>query len=112
MALTVGVLAMDHIAAGLVDGNRIVGPVRSFPSGGGGNDSLPAMPPDQITRAIGQLVEDVSQGQVVDAVGVGFPGVIRTGVVEDSPNLPQMKGALLGRTLSDLLGPERTACSC
>jgi len=104
MPLTVGVLAMDHIAAGLVDGSRIVGPIRSFPPGGGSNDSLSALPPDQITRAIGQLVEDVSQGQTVDAVGVGFPGVIRSGVVEDSPNMPQMKGAPLGRALNDLLG--------
>ena len=29
--MTVGVLAMEHIAAGLVDGNRIVGPVRTYP---------------------------------------------------------------------------------
>ena len=105
MASTVGVLAMDHIAAGLVDGNRIVGQVRSFP--GVGSDSLPALPPEQITRAISQLVEEVSQGQTVDAVGVGFPGVIRSGIVEDSPNLPQMKGALLARALGDLLGPQR-----
>src|SRR5689334_18871223 len=104
MALTVGVLAMDHIAAGVVDGNQIVGTVRSFPVGGGGNDSLSALPPDQITRAIAQLVDDASHGQAVEAVGVGFPGVIRNGIVEDSPNLPQMKGAALSRALNDVLG--------
>jgi len=46
MALTVGVLAMEHIAAGLVDGSQIVGPVRSFPAAGSGNDSLSALPLD------------------------------------------------------------------
>lgn len=37
------------------------------------------------------------------AVGVGFPGVIHKGVIEDSPNLPQMKGLAFGRALATRL---------
>src|SRR5438067_1873278 len=31
MSRTVGVLVMEHIAAGLVDGNKVVGPLKIFP---------------------------------------------------------------------------------
>ena len=43
MGHAVGVLAMEHIAAGLVEGDRIVGPIRTYPDqadeGGSGGDS-------------------------------------------------------------------------
>src|SRR5262249_48396358 len=31
-------------------------------------------------------------GEPVDVVGLAFPGIIRSGVIEDSPNLHQLKG--------------------
>jgi glucokinase len=36
----------------------------------------------------------------VDAIGVAVPGIVRHGVVEDSPNLPQIKGMRLAEELS------------
>src|SRR4029077_1713727 len=38
--------------------------------------------------------------QKIDAIGLGFPGVIRNGVVEESPNLHQVKGFRLQSVLS------------
>ena len=105
MEHAVGVLAMEHIAAGLVEGDRIVGQIRTYPDQADqGSSVLPTLPAADIVQAIGRLVDEVGQGRRLDVVGVGFPGVIRDGVVEDSPNLQQMKGTALARSLSEALG--------
>ncbi len=39
----------------------------------------------------------------MDAIGVAVPGIVRSGVVEESPNLPQMKGMRLARELNAAL---------
>ena len=39
----------------------------------------------------------------VDAIGVAVPGVVRHGMVEDRPNLPQLKGMRLADELSQVL---------
>ena len=104
MGHAVGVLAMEHIAAGLVEGDRIVGPIRTYPDQADeGSSVLPTLPAADIVQAIGRLIDEVGQGRPLDVVGVGFPGVIRDGVIEDSPNLQQMKGSALARSLSEAL---------
>ncbi len=104
MSYAVGVLAMEHIAAGLVHGYRLTGPIRTWPRGATGAGALQGVPPDQISEAIRTLVDEVREGAELDAVGVGFPGIVRGGVIEDSPNLTQVKGCLLERGLSAALG--------
>jgi glucokinase len=105
MSHAVGVLAMEHIAAGLVHGYRLVGPIRTWPRDATGAGALQSLPAEQIAEAIRALVEEVRDGAALDAVGVGFPGIIQSGVVEDSPNLPQVKGFLLERSLVSALTP-------
>ncbi len=39
----------------------------------------------------------------VDAIGIAVPGVVRHGVVEESPNLSQLKGTRLSEQLSKVL---------
>ncbi len=39
----------------------------------------------------------------IDAIGVAVPGIVRSGVVEESPNLPQMKGVRLAEQLTSAL---------
>jgi glucokinase len=104
MARAVGVLAMEHIAVGLVTDNQHVGDILCFPESGSAPGALQGMPADQIAEAIRTLIEKAAAGQPLDAVGVGFPGIIREGIVEDSPNLRQVKGFKLRESLSDLLG--------
>ena len=104
MGHAVGVLAMEHIAAGLVEGDRIIGPIRTYPEQADeGSSVLPTLPPAEIVQAIGRLIDDVAHGYPLDVVGVGFPGVIRAGIIEDSPNLRQMKGSALAQSLSEAL---------
>jgi predicted NBD/HSP70 family sugar kinase len=44
-----------------------------------------------------------SEAIPVDAIGVAVPGIIRNGVVEDSPNLAQIKGMRLASDLTKVL---------
>jgi glucokinase len=100
MSYAIGVLAMEHIAVGLVDGNRMVGPVLSYPEREeAAAGALLSIPADRIAETIAELVRQAAAGHPIDAIGVGVPGIIRDGVVEDSPNLTQMKGFRLGQAL-------------
>ena len=103
MGRAIGVLAMEHIAVGLVEDHRLVGPVRVYPDDRSARSPLQSMPADQIAETICAQMKAVAQGRRIDAIGIGFPGVIRYGVVEESPNLPQVKGFKLESTLAGLL---------
>src|SRR5258708_3171024 len=104
MRQTVGVAVSDRIVAGLVEDNRLASELRIFPEpGSAAEDELHSKPGDEIGTWIRQLIEGVTGGVAVDAIGIGFPGIIRSGVVEESPNLRQMKGAPLKDILTNSL---------
>ena len=103
MSRTIGVLATEHIAVGLVENNEIVGAVRRFPADAGDTDYLGGLPPQEIVEAIARQIASIAEGQQIAAIGVGFPGVIRDGVVEESPNLQQVKGQKLREDLTAVL---------
>jgi len=94
---------MEHIAAGLVDGNKVVGALKLFPETAQSLDPLQSMPSTDIAECIRGLVEKAAGGEKFEAVGIGFPGIIRSGVVEESPNLQQVKGFALQAVLSAAL---------
>ena len=102
MARTIGVLAMEHIAVGLVDDHQLVGATHIFPDKHSEFDCLVEMPAEEIAQGIAREIAACG-GQEIGAVGVGFPGVIRNGIVEESPNLQQMKGQNLAGMLTALL---------
>jgi glucokinase len=103
MRRTVGVLVMEHIAVGLVESHKVHGAVSLFPEKPQSLDPLQSLPAEGIVDCIRQLIEKVAGGEKVDAVGVGFPGIIRSGVVEDSPNFQQVKGFALQAALASAL---------
>ena len=104
MRRTVGVLVMEHIAVGLVEGDKVVGPLNIYPEESQRLDPLQSMPAESIVERVRQQVERVTKGGEIAAIGIGFPGIIRAGVVEDSPNLQQVKGFALQGALSSVLG--------
>ncbi len=103
MGMAAGVLVVEHIAAGLVENNQISGTVKVFPEIGESREALLAMPADGIAEKIAELVISVAAGKPLSAVGVGFPGIILDGVVEESPNLQQIKGFNLRDALESAL---------
>src|SRR6202790_1065159 len=100
MPRTVGVLVMEHIAVGLVENNKLAGPLNLYPEKGESLDALKAVPSENIGDCIRQQIDAAAKAQKVQAVGLGFPGVIRGGIIEDSPNLHQVKGFNLQAALS------------
>jgi predicted NBD/HSP70 family sugar kinase len=59
-----------------------------------------------MVEAIREQIEIVRGDNQVTAIGLGFPGVIINGVVEESPNLQQIKGHDLANALSYLLSKD------
>jgi glucokinase len=103
MGLSIGVLATEHIAVGAVENNELAGAMRLFPESGSESHYLEKMHADEIAERIQQQIALLRQEQAIEAVGIGFPGIIRGGVIEESPNLPQMKGQNLAADLQSLL---------
>jgi glucokinase len=100
MPKSVGVLVMEHIAVGLVENNKLAGALSIYPEKGTSLDALQSMPAENIGDCIRQQIDAVAKGQKIHSIGLGFPGVIRDGIIEDSPNLHQVKGFNLQAALS------------
>jgi glucokinase len=97
MAKTVGVVMTERIVAGLIDGHKLVGELRHFPEkrdhDGETEDVLIDVPADSLWDIICDSIAALApKGSGVEGVGVAMPGMLRNGVVEDSPNLTQLKG--------------------
>jgi len=103
MGRTAGVLVVQRIAAGLVENNQVTGSLTLFPEKGESHDALLSMPADVIAAKIAELVTSVAGGKPLTALGVGFPGIIHDGVIEESPNLQQIKGFRLQIALEQML---------
>lgn len=92
MSRTVGVVALDHIALGLVENHRLSGPLREYPEDGSGMEGLRDAPAKSIVEGVVEQIRILAAGQALDAIGVGIPGVVKDGIIEDAPDLPQVKG--------------------
>ena len=75
MRRTVGVLVMEHIAVGLVEGHKVLGPPSIFPEKVQSLDPLQSMPAEGIVDCIRRQVEKVADGEKIEAIGIGFPGI-------------------------------------
>src|SRR3981081_442553 len=93
MTLAIGVRAAgERFAVGVVEGNRVVGPIRRYPEEEGRADSLAEMPAEAYGDLMRRGIQEVSAGAEIGVIGIGTPGIILNGVIEESPNLPQLKG--------------------
>src|SRR5271155_882833 len=94
MAKTIGVVMTEAIRSGFVEDHKITGSTRRFPENMDESSGLIEVPADALSESIcDEIKAIVPEGTKIDAIGVAMPGIIRNGVVEDSPNLPQLKGA-------------------
>jgi glucokinase len=106
--ITIGVIMAERLYAGLIVDHKLSGPLLSSPPASvemhaEDDNSMVEMPADQVFSSICDLVLAVAKGREssVKAVGVALPGLIRNGVVEEAPNLPQLKGARVETKLID-----------
>jgi glucokinase len=94
MAKTIGVVMTEAIRSGFVEDHKITGNPRRFPENMDEHEGLIDVPADALSESIcDEIKAIIPDGTKIDAIGVAMPGIIRNGIVEDSPNLPQLKGA-------------------
>ena len=105
MTTAIGVVMTEHIVAGRLEDQRLVGELLRYPTDKHELDSLIAIPGGELVEILASEIAALAKnGQgAVDAVGVAVPGIIRYGVVEDSPNLTQIKGMRLAEELNKAL---------
>jgi glucokinase len=104
MAKTIGVILSERISAGLVVDHKLVGEVRRFPEDHDDEDALVEMHTDALVETICKEVLLAADGaKDIAAVGVALPGLVKNGVVEEAPNLPQLKGARIQELLATQL---------
>jgi predicted NBD/HSP70 family sugar kinase len=105
MTTAIGVVITEHIAASRLQDQRLTGELIRYPADVTELDALTAMPGSELVELLAGEIESLSQAesQPVDAIGVAVPGIIRHNVVEDSPNLTQIKGMRLGEELTKAL---------
>jgi glucokinase len=101
MAKTIGVTLSERIAAGLVVDHKLTGAVRRFPEAHEEEDALVELHTDALVEeTCRQVVLAANGAKDLAAVGVALPGLVKNGVVEESPNLPQLKGARMQELLA------------
>ncbi len=102
MTRAIGIVVTEHIVAGRLEELQLVGKMLRYPSDPETTDALIAIPGGELVQILAAQVSELAaeSGGAVDAIGVAVPGIVRHGVVEDSPNLPQIKGMRMAEELS------------
>lgn len=91
MPRSIGVLASRYLWAGVVEDGRL-GSVRIYPEPGDSGLDLRALPSDEILEILRRQIGELAAEGPIQSVGAGLPGIVRGGVIEESPNLGQLKG--------------------
>jgi len=103
---TIGVVVNHHLSTGLVVDLKVQGELFIYPPPAEDDDTgLVEIHTEGLIRTISDQVILAATGpkgldKEIATVGVALPGIIRHGVVEDSANLPQLKGARIAELLT------------
>jgi len=105
MTTAIGIVITDHIVAGRLEDQRLTGRPLRYPAGPDEPDALSALPPIEMVGILAGQIVSLAQAdpRPLGAIGVAVPGIVRDGVVEDSPNLTQIKGMRLAAELAGAL---------
>ena len=106
MASGIGVLVADRIAAASVEDHKLTSPVQTLTTDSGVADPLLGMPAESIVERVAEVIRPLIAGAKPGSIGVAFPGIVRNGVIEDSPNLVQLKGQPMLAMLTSALRQE------
>ncbi|MDE3148981.1 MAG: ROK family protein [Acidobacteriota bacterium] len=105
MTTAIGAVMTEHIATGRLEDQRLTGEPLRFPENPAELDALVSIPSGELVEVLAEHIANLAGGKAapVEAIGVAVPGIVRHGVVEDSPNLPQIKGMRLAEELGKAL---------
>jgi len=105
---SIGIILAERIYAGRViseaNAHQLASEPVSYPMSAGEDDDdfLVEMPAESVVAAIGDLALKAVKGHEssIASVGLALPGLVRKGVVEEAPNLPQFKGVRVQELVS------------
>jgi glucokinase len=100
MSRTLGVVVSSRIVAGLMEDHKLLGQLSRYPENPDDHEALLEHPFESLCNLICDQVMALHTEGHIDAIGVALPGIIRNGIVEDSPNLAQLKGGKIAERLS------------
>lgn len=105
MTTTIGVVVTDRIVSGRLEDQQLTGKIMRYPGDAEKRDALAAMPPSEFVGIIARHIDALAGRKAgpADAIGVAVPGIVQAGVVQESPNLPQLKGMRMGAMLTTAL---------
>ncbi len=109
MTTAIGVVMTEHIVAGRLTGSlgqqRLEGEILRYPADPMEAEALVGLPVGELYELLASEIAPLvaAAPEPVSAIGVAVPGIVRNGVVEDSPNLQQIKGVRVGEALGEVL---------
>ena len=105
MSTAIGVVMTEHIVAGRMENHRLAGELVRYPGDDTEVDALTVIPAGDLLEIVANQITNLAGdgGNPVEAIGVAVPGVVRHGVVEDAPNLTQIKGMRMAEELARVL---------
>jgi glucokinase len=109
MTTSIGVVMTEHIVAGRMTGplgqQRLEGERLRYPTDADETEALIGVPASELYEVLASQIAPLiaASPEPVGAIGVAVPGIVRNGVVEDSPNLAQIKGVRLADALGEVL---------
>lgn len=106
----IGVNLAERIYAGLIVDHKVQGELLSYPPGpvphdSDEDDSLVELPAESLVEGVCDLAVKLAKGREpkIRCLGLALPGLIRNGVVEEAPNLPQLKGVRVQELVASAL---------
>lgn len=104
MPRSIGVVMTNDITAGLIEDHRLIGDIRRYPEDPDEHHGLIDLPTDPLIELICDLITALKPASGhLHAIGIALPGIVRAGVVEDSPNIGQLKGARVSQKVEATL---------
>jgi predicted NBD/HSP70 family sugar kinase len=105
MTTAIGVVMTEHIVAGRMENHKLLGETVRYPRDSDEVDALTVLPGGELLEILASQITELAgdNQKPLDAIGVAVPGVVRHGVVEDAPNLTQIKGMRMAEELARVL---------
>jgi glucokinase len=109
MTTSIGVVMTEHIVAGRLTGplgqQKLEGDRLRFPADISETEALIGVPASDVYDLLSSQIAPLiaASPEPVAAIGIAVPGIVRNGVVEDSPNLQQIKGIRLADAIGEVL---------
>ena len=109
MTTAIGVVMTSHIVTGRLEDQRLTGKLLRYPNDPEATNELDAIPGSELVEILAEYIGALASATIgggagnVDAIGVAVPGIVRSGVIEESPNLKQLKGMRLAEELAKAL---------